>query len=197
MKKGYSIDSLLLEKFQKASDWAQDYFGYNNFAIAKFLRIVMVIAFMLREAISLFRGIDSSEITIIICSVMIIVKMESISRKAEQDLKNKSGLMNNAVSEYAVTRIIMQLVAIAAFGFFIKHLYYILNPSVIGIQKQYGEWKELFWDTFGMLMFFVAYFSSCTPKPYKPSKARKLIEDANNRVMQSMATSPSPKTALA
>lgn len=148
----------------------------------------MIISFVLREVISFLNGLDSMEIVIIACSATVIVKMEFLSHKAEQGLKNRYGLINPAVSEYAITRIMMQFVSVAAFGFLMKHLYYVLTPSVV-IDKQFDEWKELFWDVFGILIFFVAYFSSCTPKPYKPNKARKLIE--SNKITLSTATLPS------
>lgn len=180
MESGYSIDLFLLQKFQNVSDWMQDYLGFNNFAIAKLLKIAMIMSFLLREALSFINGVDNSEIIVLISSLVIIVKIEFLSTKAEQSVKNKHGIINPAVIEYAATRIIMQFVAIAAFGFLIKHLCYILTPSVTVI-TQFNEWKELFWDIFGMLIFFVTYFSSCTPKPYKPSKARKFIESFSSK----------------
>lgn len=186
MKKGYSLDLILLGKFQRISDWVQEYFGYNNFAIAKFLRIAMIISFIIREVLSFMKGMESSEIVVMACSVMIIIKMEFISRRAQQSLENNPAFKNPVVSEYAITRVLIQFVGVAAFGFLIKHLYYILNPS-LNYTEQYIQCKEFFWDIFGMLMFFVAYFSSCTPKPYKPSKARKFIEKTSDRI-QGIAT---------
>jgi ABC-type multidrug transport system fused ATPase/permease subunit len=189
MKTGYSIDLILLGKFQKISNWAQEHFGYNNFVLARFLRIVMIIAFIIREALSFIKGIDSTEIVVMVCSVMIIVKMDLISRRAQQSLENNPTFKNPVVSEYAVSRVLIQFVGMAAFGFLIKHLYYIINPSV-NYMDQYDQCKEFFWDFFGMLMFFVAYFSSCTPNPYKPSKARKFIEKTSDRIQSTGTHSP-------
>jgi hypothetical protein len=172
MKTRSSVDLILLNKFQKASDWMQDNLGYNNFAIARCLRIAMIISFIIREILSILKGIDSSEIIVMACSIMVIIKMDFILRRAQHSLQNNPAFKNPVVSEYAVTRIMIQFVGIAAFGFLIKHLYYIVNPSV-----NYTE-----------QLFFVAYFSSCTPKPYKTSKAKKLLEQASERLMQSAAT---------
>ena len=193
MKSGYSIDLVLLCKFQKASDWMQDRLGYNNFAIAGFLRIAMIVSLAIREVLSFIEGIDASEIVVAACSVMVIIKMESILRRAQQGVKNNPAFKNPVVSEYAVTRVLMQFVGVVAFGFLLKHLYYIVNPSV-NYAEQFDHCKEFFWNLFGVLMFFVAYFSSCTPKPYKTSKAKKLIEEASDRIRQSAATL-SPKAA--
>jgi hypothetical protein len=187
MKAGNSIDLILLGKFQKASDWMQDNFGYTNFDIARFLRIAMIISFIIREVLSFLKGIDVSEVIVMVCSLMVIVKTELILSRAQQSVQKNPAFINPVVSEYAITRLIMQLVGMAAFGLLLKHLYYILNPSVI-VTEQYYQWKEFFWDIFGMLMFFVSYFSSCTPKPYKPSKAKKLIEQTVDRLRQSVAS---------
>jgi hypothetical protein len=187
MKAGNSIDLILLGKFQKASDWMQDNFGYTNFDIARFLRIAMIISFIIREVLSFLKGIDVSEVIVMVCSLMVIVKTELILSRAQQSIQKNPAFINPVVSEYAITRLIMQLVGMAAFGLLLKHLYYILNPSVI-VTEQYYQWKEFFWDIFGMLMFFVSYFSSCTPKPYKPSKAKKLIEQTVDRLRQSVAS---------
>lgn len=194
MKTGSSVDSILLNKFQKASDWMQDNLGYNNFAIARCLRIAMIISFIIREILSLLKGIDSSEIIVMACSIIVIIKMDFILRRAQHSLQNNPAFKNPVVSEYAVTRIMIQFVGIAAFGFLIKHLYYIVNPSV-NYTEQLDQCKEFFWDLFGILMFFVAYFSSCTPKPYKTSKAKKLLEQASERLIQNAAT-PFPKAAF-
>ncbi len=193
MKSGYSFDSILLGKFQKASDWVQDLLGYNNFAIAGFLRIAMIISLVIREVLSFIKGIDASEIVVAACSVMVIIKMESILRRAQQGVKNNPAFKNPVVSEYVVTRVLIQFVGIVAFGFLLKHLYYIVNPSV-NYTDQFDHCKEFFWNLFGVLMFFVAYFSSCTPKPYKTSKVRKLMEQGNDRMSQSVATL-TPKAA--
>src|SRR5476651_203899 len=109
MKKGNSVDIILLRKFQKASDWMQDHFGYNNFDIAKFLRIAMIISFVIREVFSFFNGVEVSEIIVIACSVIVIIKMELISHRAQQSVKNNPAFINPVVSEYAVTRLMMQL----------------------------------------------------------------------------------------
>jgi len=175
MNKGYLIDLAFLNKFQKLSDWIQGYLGWNNFAVAKFLRILMWISLLMREFVSFRDGIDSMEVVIIICSITVIMKMEFMAHKAERSLKNKNGLMNPAVNQYANARIIMQFVALAAFGFLIIHLYYIFSPSLTAVEKPYHDWKELLWDIFGVLIFPVSYFSSCTPKPYNPRKERKLV----------------------
>ncbi|MDE3185367.1 MAG: hypothetical protein KGM16_18285 [Bacteroidota bacterium] len=190
MKSGSSVDLILLNKFQKVSDWMQDNFGYNNFAIARFLRIAMIISFVIREVLSFLKGIDSSEIIVMACSIMVIIKMDFILRRAQQSLQNNPAFKNPIVSEYAVTRILIQFVGVAAFGFLIKHLYYIVNPS-INYADQLDQCKDFFWDLFGTLMFLVAYFSSCTPKPYKTSKAKKLLEQTSERLAQS-AVMPLP-----
>ena len=190
MKSGSSVDLILLNKFQKVSDWMQDNFGYNNFAIARFLRIAMIISFVIREVLSFLKGIDSSEIIVMACSIMVIIKMDFILRRAQHSLQNNPAFKNPIVSEYAVTRILIQFVGVAAFGFLIKHLYYIVNPS-INYADQLDQCKDFFWDLFGTLMFLVAYFSSCTPKPYKTSKAKKLLEQTSERLAQS-AVMPLP-----
>lgn len=174
MKTGTSVDLILLNKFQKASDWMQDNFGYDNFTIARFLRIAMIISFVIREVLSFVKGIDSSEIIVMACSVMIIIKIELILKRAQNTSQNNPTFKNPIVNEYVFARILIQFVGIAAFGFLIKHLYYIITPSV-NYTEQYYQCKEFFWDLFGILMFFVAYFSSCTPKPYKTSKVKKLL----------------------
>ena len=183
------MDLILLGKFQKISNWVQEHFGYNNFVIAKFLRIAMIISFIIRESLSFIKGIESTEIVIMACSVMIIIKIEFILRRAQQSSENNPAFKNPVVSEYAVTRVLIQFVGVAAFGFLIKHLYYILNPS-LNYTEQYNQCKEFFWDLFGILMFFVAYFSSCTPNPYKPSKARKFIEKTSDRIQCKVTHSP-------
>ena len=187
MKTGSSVDLIILNKFQKVSDWTQDNFGYNNFIIARFLRIAMIISFVIREVLSFLKGIDSSEIIVMACSIIVIIKMDFILRRAQHSLQNNPAFKNPVVSEYAVTRILIQFVGVAAFGFLIKHLYYIVNPSV-NYTDQFDQCKDFFWDLFGTLLFFVAYFSSCTPKPYKTSKAKKLLEQTSERLRQSAVT---------
>jgi hypothetical protein len=181
MKAGFSIDLVLLSKFQKLSDWVQDHVGYNNFAIARGLRVAMIIALAVREVLSFLKGIDPAELVVIASSVMVMFKISSMSYRAQQSLKNNPEFKNPVVSEFAVTRVLIQFVGIAAFGFLLNHLYHIINPSV-NYGEQFDQCKEFFWDLFGTLMFFATYFSSCTPKPYKPSKARKLIEKAGQMV---------------
>jgi hypothetical protein len=194
MKSGHTIDLFLLKKFQSVSDWVHEYFGYDNFVIARFLRIIMVIAFIFREVIACIQGIDVKEVAIMVCSVTIIIKIEYMLHSARESLKNKYELMNSAVIEYATTRIIMILIAMTSFGFFLSHLYSI-SISVQNITQQYNDWKELCWDTFGMLLFLVAYFNSCTPKPYKPGKLKKFVQNTIDRIRLGI-TPPAPKTVL-
>jgi hypothetical protein len=195
VKKRNSIDLFLLGKFQKIADWFQDLVGINNFAIARFLHFTMIISFLVREALSIMQGIDGSEIAVIACSLMVLVKMELILNRGQQSVKKNPAFMNPVVSEYALTRLIMQMLGIASFGLLIKHGYYILNPSV-NVAAQLYQWREFSWDLFGTLMFFVVYFSSCTPKPYKPSKTRKLAEAAADK-MREAASAPLSKMRLA
>jgi hypothetical protein len=194
MKGGNSTDLILLGKFQKASDWMQDYFGYNNFNIARFLRIVMIISFFIREVLSFLNGIKATEIIVITCSVMIVIKIELILNRAQQSVRKNPSFINPVVSEYAITRLIMQFIGMAAFGLLIKNLYYIINSPVSLAGQQYDLWKEFFWDLFGTLMFFVAYFGSCTPKPYKPGKVKKFIEQITDGISQRVAA-PLPRLA--
>ncbi len=191
MKAGNSIDLIVLGKFQKASDWMQDYFGFNNFNVAKFLRIAMIISLIIREVLVFRNGIDASEIIVIACSASILIKIELILYRAQQSLKKNPSFMNPIVNDYSVTRVMMQFIGLVTFGLLVKHLYYIINPSV-SLTEEYYQWREFFWDLFGLLMFFVAYFGSCTPKPYKPSKAKKLIEQITNGIRQRIAA-PLPK----
>lgn len=186
MEKAYLIDLILLKKFQRISDWVQDHLGHNNFAIAKFLRAAMAVALLLREVISFRKGMDGTEIIIVACSAAIIIKMKFIAHNAEQVLKTKNELMNPVVNQYAVARIIIQFVALAAFGYLLVYLYYIVNQPFMIVDKWYDEWKELFWNFFGVLIFPVAYFSSCTPRPYKTSKNRKHIE--RSKLTQTVAS---------
>lgn len=194
MKPGYSIDLFLLKKFQGVSDWVQDHFGYDNFTIARFLRTIMVIAFIFREVIACIQGIDFKEIVIMACSVTIIVKIEYMLHAARESLKNKYELMNSAVIEYATTRVVMLLIAIVAFCFFLSHLY-IISVSQQNVTQLYNDWKELCWDAFGMLLFFVAYFNSCTPKPYKPGKLKRFITNIMDGTRLSSNTA-TPKPVL-
>jgi hypothetical protein len=185
MEKGYLIDFILLKKFQKMSDWIQGHVGHDNFAIAKLLRFIMVVALLLREVISFSKGIEATEIIVAASSTIIILKMRFIARNAEQVLKEKNGLMNPVANQYAAARIVVQFVSLAAFGFLVVHLFYTLSQTFVSPERWYVEGKELLWYFFGVLIFPVVYFSSCTPRPYNTSKARKFIQ--NNKLRQSVA----------
>src|SRR5215831_16375794 len=139
MKSGHSIDLFLLKKFQLISDWVQDYFGYDNFVVARFLRTIMVIAFIFREVIACIQGIDVKAILIMACSVTIIMKIEYMMHAARESVKNKHDFMNPVVVQYATTRIIMLLIAITSFGYFLSHLYTI-SASTQNVTQLYNDW---------------------------------------------------------
>ena len=172
MQSAYSIDLKLLNKFQKVTEWVQQFSGYDNFMAARVLRILMICCFLVREVIAFMQGMDIAELIIIACSITVISKMFFMQRTAEDALRNNNKLMNPTIVDFALTRIIIQFVAIGGFGFLVNHIYNIINFK-IGIVVTANEVKDLCWDMFAILLFLVVYFNSCTPKPFDMIKKRK------------------------
>jgi hypothetical protein len=166
-------DLFLLNKFQLMSDFFQDWFGLNNFDIAKYLRIVMIICFMVKISFLLL-GVFSTLIPFeFLYSIVIILSTGKIIRETEQSVKNNPVFTNPAVIRYVTFRLLLGIITLLSLIFVISHFSGVLNPGTKN--QQYSNWGGLFSNLADIFSFMVVYFSSCTPKPYKPSRARKLM----------------------
>lgn len=194
METNSRVDLFLLNKFQKVSDWVQDYFCYDNFDIAKLCNIMMFILWVSRLIFSIFSGLKGFDyfylpFTIIFCYVIKI-----ITERVALETRNNPTFTNYAVLKYSLIRTIVRFILVLAIIFLINGFYEFKFTAVTNIDK-YKCLKHIFWNMFHVFIFLHIYFLCCTPKPKKPSKVRNLLNKFKESINLIFEKKLVPKTA--
>ncbi len=172
------IDIILLNKFQKVSDWFQDIFGINNFTLAKamvFISAPALVGQVVYYAFVTQNFLAATFQTLTLIFLGFIANQINIANRI-QDGTN-SGFLNQAAINLRFVRLIYVLV----FCFTLIEL-----PDLIGyFVSKYSDPSEFYRyiyiamdDVEDTAFLFLVYFMSCTPKPPKKSKLKKALEKA-------------------
>lgn len=63
----HKIDEMILNKFQNVSNLFQEYFGIDNFKLAKLSIILVAIARILETVFEILKGISFSDVLFLFC----------------------------------------------------------------------------------------------------------------------------------
>lgn len=176
-----SIDLFLINKFQKISDWSQDWFGIDCFDIAIFFRNAVIVAYAAKAFFTFMAGIGGLGIIYIVNELFITLYVSWMIHYAQNSVRNNPVFTNPVVMRFAFFRMLWQFITIMAIIMFFTNIVKVMQPSADN-KEMYIKWKELVWNLADMFIFLILYFGACTPKPYKPSKVRKLIEKAKESI---------------
>jgi len=183
------IDSFLLNKFQKFSDWSQDTFGVNNFMLAKVM--VCISAPAIVGQIIYFALIQHSFFSAFFQTLTLVflgLIFNNIVKGGEKRVDANPEFANSLVIRLRL------LILLYVFIFFLT-----LSglPDIVGyFISNYSDPVELYQyiylaidDIEDTAFLLLAYFMSCTPKPPKPSKLKKLLDKAKVRMEGSLGSS--------
>lgn len=177
-----SLDLFLLNKFQRASDWFQDWFGIDNFMIAKILKWVTLIFWLLKVIFSII--INNMGILSVYTSVTIpglIFVSAFIIHSGEVSCRSNPSFKNPAAETLSVMRSFWILI------FIICCIMIPLNVTAwiehTDIPKEtYKAIDGLCMELRDVFLGFFIYFGCCTPKPYKTSKIKKFTEKVSEAI---------------
>ncbi|MFA5934157.1 MAG: hypothetical protein WC795_02995 [Candidatus Paceibacterota bacterium] len=183
------MDFALLGFFQKISDWFQEWFGRDNFFLARACVLLYILGYGIYiGSIILLLGMNSWLFMYILCcffvSFIFSKGIDSLERICRENPKFKNpgviGLRTNRIlSMFWIIFAISSLLDILRLVFNQEYVSEVGNKSHL-ILLHSGECLE-------QLMFFVIpFFACCTPKPRKPSKVKKLVEKASELLAPQM-----------
>lgn len=176
-----SIDLFLINKFQKISDWSQDWFGIDCFGIARFFRNAVIVAYAARTFFTFMVKTDGWAIIGIFNSLLITLYVSFMLRYAERSVRNNPVFSNPLVIRFALFRTLWQFITIMALMMFPVAIFGVTQPFQNN-EDMYKKWTTFAISFSDILIFLTLHFGSCTPKPHKPSKVRKLIEKAKESI---------------
>lgn len=172
------LDSFLLNRFQRISDFFQIYFGIDNFRLAEISLLIHIIAEIFGSNLKfrltgdttsfLFRSILFSIISVIFVIILFITKNRSLG----------SGFKNINALRLSGTR-----------RLFVLLLFFTIVDQSVSDYPNIIRFNNIF--VFVWLIMFV-YFLSCTPKSPRKSKFKKLMSKLKNSLKTSQGRSISP-----
>lgn len=185
-----TLDAFLLNKFQKFSDWSQEWIGWNNFFWARIVFVLVTLEWTGSEVLNFFIDKGPSipfDIFFALLTVAVALFLKGVIDIIEQKCMNNDTYANDIAIRGASYR---EWVILFTF-IFLGDI-----PRGIGIIRISADittfahgLKAILSGTDQVFMLIMLYFLGCTPKPPKRSKARKLIEKVKEKL------SPQPQLA--
>jgi len=184
-----NIDSFLLNKFQKFSDWSQDTFGVNNFILAKVMTCISAPA-MVGQIIYFamikynFFGAFFQTLTLIFLGLI----FNDIVKGGEKRVNESPEFANDLVIKLRFLRLLYVFI----FFLTLSGLPEIVSYFVSNYSEPLEFYKYIYFamdDIEDTAFLLLAYFMSCTPKPPKPSKLKKLLDKAKVTIKGSLGSS--------
>lgn len=182
-----NIDALMLNKIQQICDWFQDWFGIDNFTIAKIVRIIVIIFFAILITCSFLRGVVLIDGLYFFTFSTMIFFFSMIFKEGEENCKNNPSFGNPLVIKLGVVRSILLLLSFVLVLFLPKNIYFLATYNIAD-KEFYSQLESFILGIRDILFSLYLYFGSCTPKPPKTSKVKKLL----GKEMELFSPSPSP-----
>ncbi len=182
------LDALFLSKFQIFSDWVQNYFGINNFFIAKITYATTITCYFIMIIFYYLAGIDVLGYFYIFSSIFFIFIPWVFVYQAEK-MNASYPAYKNFLEEYLFhERVFLTVMILLTLLSFPAEIHSLFDPSHVS-KEQYKNLKGLFFDLAWIFIFMFVYFGSCTPKPPTKSKIKKLKEEISEKI-NSIAQTP-------
>lgn len=163
------LDQWLLRQFQRFSDWATDWLGWNCFELAR--RNAWAIAFTVLMVIMGF-WLEGTEMIGALWVIQLVVARGVHARANIAEREMQDGLRNHREITLAPTRIMWTITTAAM-------LVLLMPMGSIELLVQQKPMRAIV--SIGMCAYFVLiwadeYLVSCTPRPPKQSKVAKWLE---------------------
>lgn len=172
MKQISPVDTFLLKKFQQISNWSQDWFGYDNFKLARFLRIIMLCFFVLRGLFIFLQDKMSGGGKAILCMfVLLMLGAEFMLQTTEKRVRSNPELPNQAAVIYQMPRFMLRFLALFALCNLYPHVLDLIHLSKIK-EPLYHNYEMVCSSLADLFLISVFYLASCTPRPYKPGRIK-------------------------
>lgn len=192
MKK--TIDSEILKVFQKVSNWAQDMFGVTNFMIARVIYIVSAIAILIIFLVGLtVQGFSFGPIFFFVGMSYFLFGVHISLNHAENACRENPLFRNPYRVRFMQTRYILLLLFI----------WNAITSNIVFNLIKHTSNEDMFNLKIGVSIRYVidlflclVYFASCTPKPYKPSKTKVLLQKTKESLRGVGLQNINPKPAF-
>ena len=184
------IDMYLLSKFQRISDWSQDNFGLNNFAIARIFIVLMSLFYIFDLYFCYYvhpNVIGWLNLGLFPVYITIINAVFS----ATENISNQNSLFKN-IQENSIqpTRIIMIIIllpmSIIALRINSYELFFVNLDNALCLVN----YREICSSICSILFVIYIYFGCCTPKPPKKSRLKKAIEKISEKLEELINQEP-------
>ncbi len=172
------IDVLLMNYFQKFSDWAQEWFGPTNFFWARAAFFFLTFGCFAMVGIDVVAQSKKGFVVfpiLLMCGVMLLTYKLSIGIcKAEKWCRKHPNLLNEELKDSLAIRLKSLTLCAACIILMIYKLFESSEPANL---TEFLEGVKFFmYGLVSTLNVIMCYFNSCTPKPLKKEKAKALIE---------------------
>ncbi|MCF7831587.1 MAG: hypothetical protein K9M36_01715 [Candidatus Pacebacteria bacterium] len=186
---------ILLNKFQDVSDWFQEWFGINNFTIARicFVLSVCLLGWARIISLSMVKEIDFFVIigTLFdLAWIAIVFSWMQIMKYIEEVCLDNPHFGNFLAIKWSLFRIVFSM-------FFLWVVFAPIGVETSHPEKSFMVIKAILLKLEHMFIVLGFYFASCTPKPHKTSKVKKwwksFVESIDSAI--SGVFSPAPELA--
>jgi len=155
------LDSVILERFQRISDWFQTWTGLTNFHLAKFC---LSVSFFVATFSEVCKKNNSSFLDILTFAAGILSYgfiLYQIETGEKECYKNKDFQSSLAIGLSSFRILLLYFSG----GLFVGRIIPIIT----------GTYDAFYFEAAHTLMFLASYFASCTPKPRSTSKIKEFI----------------------
>lgn len=174
MKKEYNHP--FLNWAQAISDWCQITFGFDNFKIARVLKITAIVFFAIFSIMAIYIGL-LEDVLILLFFNIILFDIDFMNLKeAEESCKKRH--LNHLVIKQSGFRFFWGISFLASIYFLVVLIRDLKNTEI----PPKDAWLALImmylyivFVLFNFFEFVSLYFQACTPKPPSESKVRKWI----------------------
>ncbi len=180
-----TLDSLLLQFFQSLSDWFQNWFGANNFFLAKGFLILSWISFLAQMNIEMTKIGNFGHLVLgCVIQTFITVMLLPLVNWSERSCQINPNFKNRCEKILYILRIFQVLaVIILTIDFTFNYVWGVnINipvSSPISFEKLSRSNEIISRITgisFDIFFGLFLYFGSCTPKPPKQGRLSELLE---------------------
>ena len=169
------IDSKILGKFQKLSDWAQNIFGVDNFGLAKLCIYIASIATFMSFICQLGNNKNGNGEPCAVCVLWVVAQWLInlywywIIKNIEKQYYNNPNFKNISEISEKPFRLPMFICFIMVGVLFVVTKFLITNPQV-------SKFFDCFAQTILIWVALSMYFRARTPKPPIQSKVSKFLQ---------------------
>lgn len=184
------LDTPILNKFQQISDWSQDWFGITNFSIVKFCAPTCLILLSSEFLYYLIIKNDVFYFTLGLLFSIGIISTNQMIKAAAIYCKENPEQQNPLIIELRERRPISLLICILVIMLLVVRWKTTPIADVQDVDKFFDLFFATNFDVGYVIYVIFLHFGSCTPKPYKTSRAKKFAQNLIAKARTSTSLEP-------